>query len=135
MSSPAHDIAELLTGSDTPSSIVLTMGADLFVNVEPNLPHLIVTVFDTIGDTREMRQDIFHPSVMIRVKAMPGDYESGYQLIADVMEYLHGLNNVIIDSMRYIQIVASSDINAIGRDENNRPIFSANFRIMRTNSI
>lgn len=131
MSSPAKDIADLLSASDVPSTIDLTLSDTLFVNIEPNLPKQIVTVFDSPGGARDARQDIYNPAVMIRAKALPDGYQTAYQLLSDIIDFLHGMNNLTIGDMRYLHIIAASDINVLGRDENNRPVFSVNFDIKR----
>jgi hypothetical protein len=83
-----------------------------------------ITTFDN--------RDVENPSVAVRVRGSRIGYQAAYDLSKQILDELHGKSEVTVNNNRYLGIFATSDILAIGRDTNDRPIFSVNFRMMKT---
>lgn len=129
MSSPAKAIAQLLEDS----SISLgTVGTNIFIGHEPAMPDNCITIFDTGGFESTPNYSYERPTVMVKVRNL--SYDTGYDLAQDVHDALNGLCDVIEGSYRYIGIWVLSGPNSIGRDDNNRALFTINFRLHRTNT-
>lgn len=124
MNSPACDIQQILLASDFPVEI-----SSLFVGKEPQSPANCVTIYDTGGFVPELYDK---PTIMIRVRNT--DYADGYSLMHEIRDGLHELTEQIQGGTRYIAIWSMGDVQYLRHDENNRSIFTANFRIFRTPS-
>ncbi|MBU2685754.1 MAG: minor capsid protein, partial [Gammaproteobacteria bacterium] len=75
-----------------------------------------------------------YPTVQILVRGAKGDYLLGYAKATAIKNNLNGRKHVVVNDAEYIQIVCSSDIFPLGRDTNQRPLFSLNFELQRTSS-
>jgi len=128
MNSPADDIKDILEAAVSSWSF----GTNLFVALEPPSPNEVVSVFDTGGFDPDSNTDLENPTVMVRVRGDRGGYTETYSRARDVKDNLHELANETWNGTRYIGIWQVGDILFIGMDENDRPVFTLNFRIMRT---
>jgi len=129
MSDPATDIAALIEELN-----LGTLGTDLFVNEEPGKPDATITVFDSGGVSPDLTFDgenIYYPTVMVRVRGRTDKQAITYDLAESIRDALHGLYQTTVDGTVYLLVQASGDIVRVGRDENNRPMFTVNFRLMR----
>ncbi len=129
MSSPINDILKLLEENN-----IGTFNEDIFISKEPNEPHNTVTLYDTGGADPNPKWNIDNPTIMIRVRN--SSYITGYDKCEEIKNTLLGLPKQDINGMSYIGIWMQGDINFIEYDENNRAIFTMNYRITRepTNS-
>ncbi len=131
MNAPSVDIKDLLAASSTG----LTFEIDLFVSLEPdgkNIANKVVTIYDTGGLEPATYVTLLSPNIQVRIRGDKGKFEEGYTLAELVRDTLHAVNNTTVNSTRYIHIIASTDINFLGYDDNDRPVWTVNFRIMRT---
>lgn len=131
MNSPAKDIVNMLNAE---ASLSLTAGTDLFFARTPDDPDNLVTVFDNPGDTpalllQKSVSDYYYASISLRVRNKK--YNTGYSKIFDIMEYLHGLNGITVDTTLYVLIKALNDPQLFFYDENDRPVFLVNFQVQR----
>lgn len=128
MGSPAKDIAKLLEDGK-----VGRLGRKIFYGQMPEDKEPAVAVLDTGGVFANplWKRDEFTIQVLVRGK--PQDYEAGYKLAKDVKDVLLGCKPVTIDSIDYILFVMIGDITSLGYDEQKRPRFSLNFRIVKEN--
>lgn len=111
----------------------------LHVAREPDAPANVVTLYDTAGlaplvrDGGEMRQ----PGLQVRVRAV--DYLKGkerQEQIRDVLTLPEAASEGTtiertIGTGRYVTIDPVADILSLGRDENDRHIFVANYQLIR----
>lgn len=131
MNASSVDITTLLAASSTG----LSEGADLFYSLEPDGEDIldkVVTVFDTGGLEPATYTTLLSPNIMVRIRGNAGEYVEGEALAQVVRDTLHGVKNTTVGGTRYIQIIASTDVNFLGYDDNNRPMWTVNFRILRT---
>ena len=130
MNAPSIDIASIL---EEDSTLGLTLATNLFVGKEPASPQDCVTVFDTPGFPPQLsynREEIYeYPSVQIRVRNK--SYQSGWDMIEDIKNALHGQANVSCDTVLYTVIYCSSGPALLDWDENGRCRFIVNFNLQR----
>ena len=127
MRSPAIDVKDVLD-----DAALGTFGTDLFVSKLPDSPDACVCVFDTGGFAPESGYVYERPTVQVQVRGAVGAYEAAYNKAVAVKNALHDLHNQSWGVSRYIGIWAMSDVLHLGYDDKNRPLFSVNFRIHRT---
>lgn len=128
MKSPAVDITSLLEDS----SIGLTSGTDLFASIMPDSPDACVSVYDTGGIEPDIGADLYYPTFQVRIRGSRGDYQTSRNLSESILQFLHKKVVTVAGSAKYLAIFAVTDILFIARDEKDRPLFSINFRTMRT---
>ena len=128
MTSPAEDIKALL---EAESSLALDFGTDLFVGDMPESPDNCICVMDTGGFAPSIGP-YYHPSVQILVRGTVGSYSETIAQAQALCITLHAYYGTPSGSSFYYAGVWSlGDPFYIGVDENNRPLFSINFRIQR----
>jgi hypothetical protein len=129
MNAPAQDIKDILVDA----SIGLTFNTNLFVGKEPaDVNVLCVTVLDSGGFDSDPNYSYERPTVQVRVRGAVGGYQAAYAKAAQVKSTLHGNTLTEKNNARYIVILCMGDILPLGFDEENRPLFTVNFRIHRT---
>ena len=127
---PSADIIALL---EADSSLALTAGTNLFGGDLPTTPNNCVAVVDTMGleekGSLDTSETIKQPSVQIVVRH--NKYDTGGALMQNILDYLRTITNQTEGGTKYLQLFFSSGINWIGRDENDRHVFSKSIDIMR----
>lgn len=125
MNSPAFDIAVFLQ-----NEIVESL---CYVNEEPASPNNCVTIYDTGGSDPMIVDDIYSPTIQVRVRNLssPAAYAKQYQ----IRDILVAARNKIINSTDYVAMWLQGDIISIGRDENNRYILTSNYKLMRSANV
>ena len=58
-------------------------------------------------------------------------YQAAYDKQREIRAALIELSSVVMDGSRYLGIVMISDILVIGRDDNDRFLMTANYRVIR----
>jgi len=133
MRSPAHDTALYLAAQG-----VGTFGGasawSINVSREPNKPDRSVTVYDTGGAEADPETVLYTPSIQVRVRAESTGYVDAYNKQEEIRDILIQLQNITYGASsdtRYLGFWLEGDIQSIGRDENDRHILTANYRIER----
>lgn len=116
----AKDIAEYLEDQS-----VGTVGSDIFIGIMPDTTSNCIAIFEYAGNPPENVGHIENPRLTIRVRN--ATYANGQAKARDVLYKLHTLSNTTIESHSYLYIRAVGSINALGRDAENRVIFSIDF--------
>jgi len=133
MNAPSQDIKDLLEASSATTGLIF--GSTLFVGQEPDgggVADKVVSIFDTGGGQPDTKRTLKLPTIMIKIRGDVFGYQAGYTLAELIVTTLHAVENTTVNSTRYIYIIAQSDINFLGYDKSNRPMWTINFRIMRT---
>lgn len=129
MNSPAHDVALFLAANGVGVFGGAT-GWSVNVGVEPETPGTAVTVYDTPGDEPDTDDlNIFRPRFQVRVRDV--SYPEAYAKQEQVRDLLI-LSQPLVFATSRCRVIMSSDIMALGRDDNNRHILTANYRMMRS---
>jgi hypothetical protein len=124
-----EDVLEILTDSGA-AALGLTFKSNLFVASEPAEPDAVVTLYDTGGYDPDIHVTLDRPT--LQIKARNNSYLAGYAVLEAVRRYLATQLNRTVSGTRYLAFWPVGDINALGRDEKNRALFTINFRTMRT---
>ena len=122
MNPPSQDVKQILINGGVSSAI-------LFIGQEPDLPHKVMTIYDTPGDPANPRWLIDEPTFQIRSRSPL--YETAYSQLLNVRELLLGLPKTTISGTKYIGIWTTSDIASLQKDEEDRIILVVNFRMVR----
>ena len=133
MNASSVDIKEMLEDFGDSSGISVTFGSNLFIGLEPDKPDNCVTIFDTPSMTPQLTLEgtaqYEYPSVQIRVRN--NNYVTGWALINDIKNALHGRAQETWNSTLYSVIYVSSGPAMLDWDENGRVRFILNLNIQR----
>lgn len=108
---------------------VATPGANLFIGLMPNSPDVCVALYEYAGEQPlEVMVDntatLERPSVQVMARATRNDYPTARQLIEDVRDTLTAITNEEISGVTFLRVNQNSSINAVGTDDNDRPLFT-----------
>ena len=132
MNSASEDIKDIMGQSFM--GLPYVFGTNLFIGMMPDKPDLCVSLYDTGGYDPDVSNEYFNPTIQIMLRGGVGHYKATYEGLQEIRNFLHRIHNEIYNSTRYLLITGQGDILYIGVDDRNRPIFSTNFRIQRTES-
>ena len=119
MTSPAYTIARYLETEGFGE-----WANDINVSLEPNEPVECITLYDTGGqDPDSDEQDVFNKTIQIRVRTL--NYLQTYTKLEQIRDLL--INQTIVGING---IWMQGDILYIGRDDNDRHLFTTNFRLL-----
>lgn len=130
---PSQDIADMLV-----DDAVGAKADTIWINKEPSdaalkVPDAFLIIYDTGGfDPEATGKNFDKPTVNIRVKGISGDYAGAQTMVQAVKASLHQRDPETKNSTRYMGIWQVGEIAFVEYDENNRPVFTANFRMHRT---
>jgi hypothetical protein len=114
------------------SALVLVFANNLFIGQEPAKPANCVTIKDTYGmppDLGLANQGYERPSIQIRVRN--SKFLTGWTLIHDIKNLLHGLSHQTWNGTLYTVIYCSSGPALLDYDDNGNARFIINFNIQR----
>lgn len=108
---------------------VATPGTNLFLGLLPNSPDVCVALYEYAGEQPlEVLQDdsatLERPSVQVIVRAGRNDYPTARTLMVNVRDTLTAIANETISGVTFLRVSQNSSINAVGTDENDRPLFT-----------
>lgn len=112
-----------------------TIGTSLFVNKEPDgtgVQDNVVTVYDT-GHFKapELEYVWEYPSIQVRVRRKPGDWQAGKLFVLELMNALQGYVGTISLVKYHLVRVVNGPI-PLGEDERGRPRWTFNCEINRS---
>ncbi len=128
MKTPAHETATYLTAQGVTAAVGGSAQWSAYIGREPLTPDDVVTCYDTGGPVGPLI-DLRRPSVQVRVRS--DDYDAGWQKINEAHETLVAATRTAVTDGFVLGWFASSDVTFIGRDDMDRPIFTANFEMLR----
>jgi hypothetical protein len=117
------------------SASVAFPAQDLFIGIMPDKPDRCVALFEYSGaQPLEVLTDnsatLERPSVQVMVRAARNDYPSAKVLISSVRNTLTGIANETISGERFLRVNQISSINALGIDDNDRPMFTLSLQVV-----
>lgn len=124
--SPAADIGQMLEDAG-----VGTLGTDIFVGRDPDVPILTYAIYDTGGIAPNPKFLRDEPSVQVRVRGTVNAYEAAYTAAQLVKDILLGAATQVINSIDYVLFTEIGEILSLGYDESDRPILVSNWRLVR----
>ena len=106
-------------------------GWGIYVSKMPSSPDQTITIFDRGGADPNPRFLLDNSSVQIIVRGSVNDYVATYVKSQEIKDHLLGLGDVTLNGTRYVGFWQQGDIIHVGYDDNDRPLFSLNWRIVR----
>jgi len=129
MTRPSEGIKDLMVTAGI-GTFAATSGWFVGISKQPDLPNTCVVAYDSGGQAPNPRWLINKPSVQVRVRGDRGGYNAAYTKCVDVVNALLGLPSQDINSDRWVSIAQIGDINFLGYDALDRPMFSLNFGLI-----
>ena len=127
MPSSAEDVAEYLEDQGIGTRGAAS-GWAIFIGKEPSSPNNTITVYDTGGAMGNPDQ-LYDPTIQIRIRGH--DYSGTYAKAVEIRDDLVVNTDRVVGDWHYAGFFLISDIAKIDTDENNRDVFTINFRLMR----
>lgn len=128
MKSPAAGVKDLLVAANV-GTFAATSGWSISVGKSSTAPDTSITCVDTGGISPFPHLALNFPSVQVIVRGAPGDYIGAHDKGRAVIDALLGKGVTSVNGDSWEGITQIGDLASIGYDENNRPLFSANFSI------
>lgn len=104
---------------------------NLWIGKQPDSPDRSITIYDTPGLAPNPRWLLDYPSVQIRVRGNPNDYETAANKIQEVKDLILGIPSYTTsggDRINHINGIGEIDFR--GWDDQKRPSFTANYRLI-----
>ncbi len=125
MNPTTTDLATLLTS--------WTLGTNMFIGELKDTPDNSICLYDTGGTLfSDINRNDRKPRVMIHVRGSLGAYTESHAQANAIISTLHSKHNIYVGSTRYISIFAITEPLWLGYDSKDRPMWSINFEINRT---
>lgn len=111
------------------SASVAAVGTNLFIGIMPATPDVCVSLYEYAGSPplevlRDNSATLERPSVQVMVRASRNDYPAARTLITNVRDTLTAITDETISDVTFLRVNQNSAINAVGTDENDRPLFT-----------
>lgn len=129
---PSGDIKDLLVSAGL-GVFAGTSGWSIYIGTEPTQPHTTITLYDTPGAPRIRDANLRHPAVHVRVRGAPGDYTGAYNKALQVSAYLDSLSQATVNGA-VCSVIARGEPSYLHHDEAGRPIFIADYDLLRSDS-
>jgi hypothetical protein len=129
MNPPSVDIKDILLTK----GLGLTFATNLFIGRELESPDDLVTIFDTPGGAPQLTMNFGerynYPSIQIRVRN--NNYLTGWNLINDIKDALHGLGPFDQGGSTYTLVKCTIEPAILDWDEADRVRFVTTFMMQR----
>lgn len=93
-------------------------------------PNQIIAFYDSGGQNPNPKWRLDYPTFQVRVRGNKGDYSGAYAKVREVRDALLGIDPFTVSGDRCDGIICFGDIGFMGYDQNDRPEFSVNFRMI-----
>lgn len=123
---PVADGAKTLLTAHAASS-----GWGIEVGVMPPSPDKIIMITDTGGiEPPNPRFLLDFPTLQIMVRGVVSGYILAWSEAKAVKDILLGVTSQTVNGDRWVAVNIDGDLAFIGRDDNDRPLFTINFRLI-----
>lgn len=129
-SDPSEDIKDLLVAAGV-GIFAAETGWSINISKEPTKPDTAITIYPTGGTDPNPKFILDHPSVQVRVRGGIKDYNAGYAKAQAIKDALLGLPSQTVDGTVIVGVWMISDIAFLRYDDNDRPLFTTNWRLDR----
>lgn len=100
------------------------------IGAMPDEPDKVIMISDTGGLEPNPKWLLDFPSLQVMVRGAVSGYLDTFREAKAVKDLLLGLPSQDLNLDRWVSVTLASDVASIGRDENMRPLFSTNFRLI-----
>lgn len=129
MTNVAIGVKDLLVAANI-GAFAAASGWSINISKEPISPNTTITIFNTAGRPPNPKWLLDYPSLNIRVRGSKGGYVNAEDKAKEVKDVLLGFDSQDINGDRWVSVTMPGDLIFIGYDENERPMFSLNFRLI-----
>lgn len=129
IANPAVGIKDLLVTAGVGTFAALA-GWGIYVGQQPTDPDTVVTVYNSGGKNADPKFLLQEPHIQVRIRGAANGYVAAYDKAAEVQDELLGIPSQVVNGDQWDGITAIGDINPLGYDESQRPMFSVNFSLI-----
>jgi hypothetical protein len=108
-----------------------TVGSTIFIGLMPDGPDAVVTVYESLGPGIVEHFgggiSLDHVTIQVSVRGTRDDYPNARDLANNIRKYLAGVTEETVGGVRILRMRPEGYINSIGRDDEDRPLFTMNF--------
>jgi len=108
----------------------LISGWQIEIGVMPDQPDKVISISDTGGLEPNPKWLIDYPTLQVMVRGNVSGYLDTFIEAKAVKDLLLGVTSQDISGDRWVSITQNGDLGFIGRDEDQRPLFSVNFALI-----
>ena len=124
MTAPSAGFSSLLT------THVGTSGWAIEVGAMPSSPDRVIMISDSGGRPANPKWLLDFPNVQTMIRGKIGDYTATFAEAVAVKDILLGVDSQDLLGDRWVAINLMSDLAFVGRDSNERPLFSINWALI-----
>jgi len=129
MASVLEGVRDLLVAGGV-GTFGATTGWSIHIGRMVDRPDTAVVIYPSGGQPANPKWLLDFPSVMVQVRGNANDYASAFAKAEAVKSTLLGLPSQDLNGDRWVAINLAGDINPLGHDDSQRPLFSLNFRLI-----
>lgn len=129
MSDPAVGIKDLLVAASI-GAFGGTAAWGIFIGKVPPTPQAAIAVVTTGGLPSNPKYLLDYPSVQVLIRGVANGYAAARVKAQAVKDVLLGLESQVINGDKWVHLNTLGDIQSLGYDENNCPMFSLNFSLI-----
>ncbi len=107
-----------------------TSGWTIEIGAMPDTPDKAMMISDTGGLEANPKWLLDFPSLQVMVRGIVSGYLDTFREAKAVKDLLLGIPSQDLNLDRWVSVTLGSDVAFVGRDENMRPMFSVNFRLI-----
>ncbi len=100
------------------------------IGTMPDKPDKVIVINDTGGLAPNPKWLLDFPTLQILVRGAVGTYLVTFREAKAVKDLLLGITATVLNLDNWVSVTQSGDLMSIGRDDNQRPIFSVNFNLI-----
>ncbi len=121
---PSEGAKDLLT------THVGVSGWQIEIGAMPDSPDEIIMISDTGGLPPNPKWLIDYPSIQLLVRGKVSGYIATFREAKTLKDLLLGITSQDVNGDRWVAVNMNGDLRFIGRDEEQRPLFSANYALI-----
>ena len=119
---PSYDIRDILVTVDSVST-------PIYIDREPVSPDECITIYNSGSwQASNPKYLVNYPSIQIRSRANTATL--AYNNLLEVFDHILGRAALTRNTTRYVGFYSETDIFELGRDDNNRALYAANFNLV-----
>ena len=129
MSNFAEGAKDLLAAAGV-GVFAASSGWGIFIGKIPIDPATVITIYNSGGLAPNPKWLLDFPSLKILIRGAANGYQAAQAKAVDTKNTLLGLPSQDLNGDRWVSVTQTGDINEMGFDKNNRPMFSLNFSLI-----
>jgi len=105
-------------------------GWQIEIGAMPESPDKVITIYDTGGQAPNPKWLLDFPTLQVMVRGAVGTYLDTFVEAKAVKDILLGTPSQDLNGDRWVSITQNGELGFLGRDEDERPLFSVNFALI-----